>query len=70
MLEGLARDADGNDAYLKWLDRTLEIGDEIQIKIVQTSLRSKPISEEREIAIVVEEQERIFYEKLKQKYEN
>ncbi|WP_414618835.1 hypothetical protein [Calothrix sp. CCY 0018] len=59
-----------NPNYLKWIDRNLELGDEINIKIVEVSQVDKPISEKRELASFVEDQQRQYYEKLKQKYEN
>jgi predicted RNA-binding protein with RPS1 domain len=66
---GLTYDCEGNHVYLKWINRTLEVGDEINIKIVQTSEVDKPISQEIEQADFIEEQQRKYYEKLKQKYE-
>jgi len=69
-LGGLVCDSKGNNIYLKWIDRNLQAGDEINIKIVQVSQVDKPISEKREEAGFIEEQERRYYEKLKQKYEN
>lgn len=69
-LGGLACDPEGNDIYLKWLYRNLQINDEIKIKIVKTEQVDKPVIEKRELASFVEEQQRKYYEKLKQKYEN
>jgi hypothetical protein len=66
---GLAYDSQGNHVYLKWINSSLEVGDEINIKIVQTSEVDKPISQEIEQADFIEEQQRKYYEKLKQKYE-
>ena len=67
---GLARDSEGNDVYLKWIDRNLQASDQINIKIVQAEEIDRPISEKRELASFVEKQQRRSYEKLKQKYEN
>lgn len=67
---GLVCDSEDNNVFFKWIDRNLEVGDEINIKIVQASEVDKPISEKRELANFVEEQQRRYYEKLKQKYEN
>ncbi|MEM6751559.1 MAG: hypothetical protein AAF630_01005 [Cyanobacteria bacterium P01_C01_bin.38] len=66
----LTYDSEGNNFYLRWINSTLEVGDEINIKIVQTSEVDKPISQELEQADFIEEQQRKYYEKLKQKYEN
>lgn len=66
---GLTYDSEGNNVFLKWINRTLEVGDEINLKIVQTSEVDKPISKEIEQADFIEEQQRKYYEKLKQKYE-
>lgn len=67
---GLSDDLKGNYVYLKWINRKLKIGDEINIKIAQTLEVDKPKSEKKELAGFIEEQERKYYEKLKQKYEN
>ncbi|MGB3639780.1 MAG: hypothetical protein WBA07_01510 [Rivularia sp. (in: cyanobacteria)] len=68
---GLTEDSEGNNIFLKWIiDRSLEVGDELNIKIVQASEVDKPISEKREEANFIEEQQRRYYEKLKQKFEN
>ncbi|BAY85729.1 hypothetical protein NIES267_52300 [Calothrix parasitica NIES-267] len=67
---GLSDDLEANHVYLKWVNRQLTIGDEINIKIVQVPEVNKPISEKRELAGFIEEEERRCYERLKQKYEN
>ncbi|NJL39425.1 MAG: hypothetical protein HC899_23755 [Leptolyngbyaceae cyanobacterium SM1_4_3] len=65
---GLARDADGSGANLKWVDRTLQEGDEICIKVIQALQVDEPVKREREDPDFVGQQERQYYEALKKKY--
>eukprot|EP00918_Siedleckia_nematoides_P060767 GHVU01132633.1.p1 GENE.GHVU01132633.1~~GHVU01132633.1.p1 ORF type:complete len:125 (-),score=23.29 GHVU01132633.1:53-427(-) len=65
---GLVQDLDSDDINVKWVDRVLQMGDEICIKVVQTSDVDRPMEREREDRDLVEQHERQYYEQLKQKY--
>lgn len=60
--------SDGANVNLKWIDRTLQVGDEICIKVTCTSQVDEPLSSERENPNFVEQQEQRYYEQLKHKY--
>lgn len=45
---GLVRDPDGANVLLEWIDRRLQVGDEIRIKVLQTSHVDEPESRTRE----------------------
>ena len=55
---------------LDWIKRHIEIGDEITIRVVETSNLTKPISRHREDPKLVEKARRKHYEALKQEYED
>lgn len=60
--------SDGTNVNLKWIERVLQVGDEICIKVAQTSQVDKPFRSERENPNFIELQERQYYEQLKRKY--
>ena len=55
--------------YLDWIKRHLKIGDEINIRVVETSDLMQPISRKREDPKLVEKERRRYYESLKKEYE-
>lgn len=55
--------------HLDWIKRHLKIGDEINIRVVETSNLTKPISRKREDPKLVEKSKRKYYESLKKEYE-
>ena len=66
---GLLHHGKNDYEHLNWIKRHLEIGDEIIIRVVETSDLTKPISRRREDPKLVEKAQRKYYESLKQKYE-
>jgi hypothetical protein len=65
---GLTHSSDGANVELKWIDRTLQVGDEICIKVVRTSQVDEPMRREQEDLNFLERQEQQCYEQLKRKY--
>ena len=61
----LAHDPDGVNVNLKWAERKLCIGDQIRIKVVQTSKVDRPRSRKREDPGLDEKQKRRYYKRLK-----
>ena len=65
---GLASGTNDNRLSLNWINRTLQVGDEINIKIIENSHIDEPTRKEEENLNLIEQQERQYYEQLKQKY--
>jgi len=65
---GLATGTNENKLNLNWINRTLQVGDEINIKIIENSHIDEPTRKEEENLNLIEQQERQYYEQLKQKY--
>ncbi len=65
---GTSLDVEGDRYNYKWIDRTLQVGDEINIKIVENSKIDEPLKKEEENPNLAEEEERKYYKKLKEKY--
>jgi hypothetical protein len=57
-VNGLVRDADGAYVFLEWIDRRLQVGDEIRIKVLQTSNADEPKSRRPEDPRVLNREER------------
>ena len=55
--------------HLNWIKRSLEIGDEILIRVVETSALTEPVCKRREDPNLVKNARREYYENLKQEYE-
>lgn len=67
-VSGLASGTNDNRLNLNWINRTLQVGDEINIKIIENSHIDEPTRKEEENLNLIEQQERQYYEQLKQKY--
>lgn len=67
---GLQRHADGSSEHVEWIARTLTVGDEIRIRVVDVESPAEPISVTREDGSTREQSERAHYERLKRKYES
>ena len=57
--------------HLTWAQQNLTVGDKITIEVIEVNPDSisPPIEERTEQADFAEQQERLYFEKLKQKYE-
>ena len=55
--------------HLDWIKRQLKIGDDIVIRVLETSDLSEPISRKRQGPKLVENARREYYENLKKEYE-
>ena len=54
--------------HLNWIKRHLNLGDEIVIRVVETSDLTQPIFRQREDPKLVENARRKYYENLKKEY--
>ena len=68
LVNGLLHHDENDYEHLDWIKRCLEIGDEITIRVVETSDLTEPISRRRENPELVEKAQRKYYESLKEKY--
>ena len=66
---GRCQNADYQTVNLTWLSQTLQIGDEIQIKVVEPLEIDPPMLQTQEDAAFIEQQRRRYYESLKAHYE-
>ena len=58
------------DAHLRWAaSPQLAVGDEVLVRIVETSNPDPPVRTDRDDKAFVEAEERKYYERLKPKYE-
>lgn len=65
---GLARDVDGANVNLKWLERSLRVGQRLTVTIVDATHIDEPTSRQREDPAWVEQRKREYYERLKREY--
>ena len=57
-----------DDEHLDWIKRHLSIGDEITIRVVESSDLTQPIARRRQDPKLVEKAKRKYYESLKNEY--
>jgi len=57
------------DAHLRWAKRELQVGDHLEIAVVEAEQCDVPAKEKRDDAALKEQVERRQYEHLKRKYE-
>ena len=55
--------------HLDWIKRWLKTGDEILIRVAETSILTEPVCKRREDPKLVDNARREYYESLKQEYE-
>ena len=67
---GLISKSGHDKEHLDWLEHDLKSGDEILIRIIDSSQPSAPTSRRREDPELVRSQERQYYEHLKRQYES
>lgn len=67
-VKGLLHHAKNDDEHLDWIKRHLKIGDEITVRVIETSNSTRPISKRREDPQLVEKARRRYYESLKKEY--
>lgn len=67
---GLLHHSEYNNEHLDWMKRHIKLGDEINIRVVETSQITKPITRRSEDPNLVQKAERKYYESLKKKYED
>jgi hypothetical protein len=67
---GLQRHQDGSSEHVKWIARTLTVGDEIRIRVIEVESPAEPISVTREDGEKRGQSERAYYERLKRTYES
>ncbi len=66
---GLLHHDEYDNEYLDWLKQQVKLGDEITIRVIETSELTKPIKRRREDPELVKKAQRKYYESLKEKYE-
>jgi hypothetical protein len=58
------------EAHLEWhIPRSLVVGDEVIVRVLETQHPDSPAAIRRDDRALVEESERQYYQRLKQKYE-
>ena len=67
---GLIHRDEYNSEYLYWVKRHLELGDEITVRIIETSETTEPIERCSQDPNLVQKAERKYYERLKEKYQD
>ena len=74
-IEELTLDLSGHKSHgkndyenIKWISKSLSVGDEIKIKIIESEIFDEPIEKNRSDPDFVEKQKRKYFEKLKQEY--
>jgi hypothetical protein len=65
---GLDHDPDGAGVNVKWLDRSLRVGQRITVTVVDTAHIDPPVSRQREDPASAEQRKREYYERLKREY--
>ncbi|MGD1939915.1 MAG: hypothetical protein ACFB0G_01255 [Leptolyngbyaceae cyanobacterium] len=55
--------------HIEWLKQSLDLGDEMTIRLIESDESTMPIERRREDPDLVRKAERRYYEKLKQDYE-
>jgi hypothetical protein len=68
--EALSLDIGGlaQNAHLDWGARMLQVGDRVEIEVVEAAHADRPAGERRDDAALVQMSERKYYEHLKAKY--
>lgn len=69
-VSGLASKSRHDNEHMEWLQHPLTTGDEILIRIIESSQPSAPASRRRDDPELVRRQERQYYEHLKEQYES
>jgi hypothetical protein len=67
---GLISKSPDDNEHVDWLEHDLKCGDEILIRIIESSRPAAPKSRRREDPEVVRSQKREYYERLKSQYES
>lgn len=65
---GLADDVDGANVNVKWLERSLRVGQRFTVTIVDTTHVDEPTTRRREDPAWAEQRRREYYERLKREY--
>lgn len=65
---GLTHDTDGADVNVKWLERSLRVGQRLTVAIVDTSDVDDPTTRRRQDPAWAEHRKREYYERLKREY--
>ncbi len=58
-----------NDEYIDWIKHSIQVGDTITIRVVETSNSTQPIRRRRQNPKLVEKAQRKYYESLKKEYQ-
>jgi hypothetical protein len=58
----------GNHENLLWANRDLQVGDVVQVRVVDVETPDEPFKREREAPALVERDRRRYYEELKKEY--
>lgn len=66
---GLVSTSSHDNEHVDWVDRTLQRGDQVAIRLVDAPNPSPPIHREREDPELAAKEEREYYERLKKRYE-
>ena len=66
---GLISKGRHDNEHLEWVQRDLKPGDRVSIRVVEAANPSPPISRRREDPAASEQEERAYFERLKQRYE-
>jgi hypothetical protein len=67
---GLQAEENQAGQNLRWRDDRLKPGDSVLIKVVEAAGVDQPVSREPQDLEIAEKQERMFYERLREKYGN
>jgi hypothetical protein len=65
---GLAVHGENDYEHLDWVKRSVQVGDVITIRIVESEQAALPIHREREDPDLLAQRERRYYEELKREY--
>jgi hypothetical protein len=65
---GLEHDADGASINLSWLDRSLRVGQQITVTVVNVDSVDEPSGRHRQDPAWAEQRKRDYYERLKQEF--
>jgi hypothetical protein len=67
---GLVSKSRHDNEHIDWLARALQTGDEILIRIIESSQPSAPVSRRRDDPGLAKRRERHYYERLKREHES
>ena len=67
---GLVSHGAGGHEQLEWLERTLQVGDRVSIRVIESDRPSVPVRREQSAPEFEEQEERKYCERLKAKYDN